>query len=82
MPIARITAPVLSATLSIFFRKEVFALLAAMILGIIVSSVIKISVLIVWLATISKMENVSHVRRTAVNAILRVSAWSVSMDYL
>ena len=82
MPIARITAPVLSATLSIFFRKEVFALLAAMILGIIVSSVIKISVLIVWLATTSKMENVSHVRRTAAYAILRVSAWSVSMGYL
>ena len=71
----------LSAILSIFFRKEESARLVAMILGRNVFSVTKISALIVWLATTYKKENANHVLRIAAYAILRVSAWIASMDY-
>ena len=81
MPTAKTTALVLSAIISIFFKKEEFVHLVAMILGIDVSSVTKISALIVWLATTYKMETASHVLRIAAYAILRVSAWIASMDY-
>ena len=81
VPTARTTAPVLSAIISIFFRMEEFAHLVAMILGLNVSSVTKISAPIVWLATICKKETANHVLRTAASAILQVSAWIASMDY-